>query len=182
MPYRSAHPPIPTRHLLPHIPPLSTHSSPSQTCSSIWRVGILGLGLIFTISLAVYAIADLPHAKMRGWPSAPARASCYHTHSCANCGAVAPFRLRPIDWLIPEWAASTTFAVDNGSFDIILDHFSHISQLYITPQVPCDTLYLVPHAYWMQIGACNPMLYDQFSSQAVMINGHRRESSFFLFF
>ena len=31
-----------------------------------------------------------------------------------------------------------------GSFDIILDHFSRISQPHTIPRAPCDMLYLVP--------------------------------------
>ena len=39
---------------------------------------------------------------------------------------------------------STEWGQWYGDFDIILDHFSRISQLRLTPHVSCATLYLVP--------------------------------------
>ena len=45
-----------------------------------------------------------------------------------------------------------------GNFDIILDHFSRISQHHAASQTPCDVRYVqVVRAYWMLTRACNPM-------------------------
>ena len=56
----------------------------------------------------------------------------------------------------------------HGNFDIILDHFGRISQLYSIPRALCDTLYLVPMR--RLIGACNPMLRPIHVLRALAVN------------
>ena len=45
-----------------------------------------------------------------------------------------------------EWDCDTRFGNSfcNGSFDIILDHLTHIHQLYPTLHMPCAAFYVLP--------------------------------------
>ena len=51
-----------------------------------------------------------------------------------------------------------------GNFDIILDHFSRISQLHITPHAPRATHYVVRMLNRVPIGGWNPMLWPIWGS------------------
>ena len=43
-----------------------------------------------------------------------------------------------------KYLLKSDLSVWYGNFDIILDHFSRISQLHLTPHMPCAAPYLVP--------------------------------------
>ena len=71
---------------------------------------------------------------------------CIHvvTTKHASRTTVAGFIGTILSTVIQTWHLMQQFADKYTDFDIILLHFSRISQFRSTPHVPCDTLRLVP--------------------------------------